>query len=452
MRILPNTQLKQRFAQDERGTTAVMFGLLVVPMVAVIGLALDFSRANGQVERLQGAVDSAVLAAANAPMDKKLATAQKFFAANFDPREATATSTFSVDTAGNIMGIAHSTISMPFASLARLSSTDVSVDASATNDTNSTTTNIVTTTTTTTTAGNVPCIHVMDQSGAQTFFMDSNSSLNASTCDVRVRSNNSQAMKDISSSNVKFKSIKVKGGAQVSNGLQIVGTPAYVQVQQDITSNPYDAAISTVANSINPANCTSTNTDKTLTGNVSPGTYCGTTVFNNATFATGLYIIASASGNKNGRLRLTGNINGNAGVSFYFADNKAQLDQYQTSEQSKLAAPASGATKGLLFFEKSNRGNAYSLTISSCNKQNWTGLFYMPSVNLKLDSLSEWGSFNVALSVNQLIMKSLSSVMVPYSWTPYNASQPIAWPGSTTTTTTQHNEDHQVHHDGYLND
>jgi Flp pilus assembly protein TadG len=452
MRTLPNTQLKQRFATDERGTTAIIFALLAVPMVAMIGLALDFSRANGQAERLQVAIDSAVLAAANAPLNQKAATAQKFFAANFDHSEASATSTFSVDSVGNITGVAQSTINMPFASMARLTSTDVKVDASATTDLTSTTTNIVTTTTTTTTAGNVPCIHVMDQSGASTFFMDSNSSLNASTCDVRVRSNNSQAMKSISSSNVKFKKIQVKGGALVDSGLTIMDAPNSVLTNAAITADPYDTAISAIANAINPAACTTSNTDKTLTGAVSPGTYCGTTVFNNATFGTGLYIIASANGNKNGRLRLTGNINGNAGVSFFFADNKAQLDQYQTSEQSKLKAPVDGATKGLLFFEKSNRGNAYSLTIASCNKQNWTGLFYMPSVNLKLDSLSEWGSFNVALSVNQLIMKSLSSVMVPYSWTPYNASQPIAWPSTTTTSTSTQNVQHQNHNDGYLND
>jgi Flp pilus assembly protein TadG len=452
MRILPNSSLKQRFATDERGTTAVMFGLLAVPMVAILGLAMDFSRANGQTERLQQAIDSAVLAAANAPLTQKAATAQKFFAANFDTSEAAATSTFTVDNIGNITGVAQSTINMPFASLARLTSTNVKVDASATTDLTSTTTNIVTTTTTTTTAGNVPCIHVMDQSGAQTLFMDSNSSLNASTCDVRVRSNNSQAMKSISSSNVKFKKIQVKGGALVDSGLTVLDAPNTVLTNQNITADPYSSAISTVANAINPAACTTTNTDKTLTGAVSPGTYCGTTTFNNATFGTGLYIIASASGNKDGRLRLTGNINGNAGVSFYFADNKAQLDKYQTSEQSKLAAPTSGATKGLLFFEKSNRGNAYSLTIASCNKQNWTGLFYMPSVNLKLDSLSEWGSFNVALSVNQLIMKSLSSVMVPYSWTPYNAGAPIAWPSTTTTTTSTQNQTNTTKKDGYLND
>jgi Flp pilus assembly protein TadG len=451
MRTLPNTQLKQRFATDERGTTAVVFALLAVPMASMIGLALDYSRANGQVEKLQVAVDSAVLAASSAPMNQKLTTAQKFFAGNFDASLAPATSTFSLDSAGNIRGEAHSMITMPFASLARLTSTDVRVDASATNDVTSTTTNIVTTVTTT--AGSVPCIQVMDQSGAGTFSMDSNSSLNAGTCVVNVRSNNSQAMKDISSSNVKFKKIMVKGGAQVSSGLTILDAPNTVQTQQsgaNLTGDPYNTAVKAVTDSISAGACTATNTDKTWTGSVTPGTYCGATEFKNVTFGGGLYIIKSASGNKDGKLKFSGSVNGDAGVSFFLSDNKAQLVSYGTSENSKLAAPTSGLSKGLLFFESSNRGNSYSLTIASCNKQNWKGLFYMPSVNLKLDSLSEWSGFNVALAVNQLTMKSLSSVMVPYSWTPYNASSPITLESTSVTTT--HEEYQAIHRDGYLND
>jgi Flp pilus assembly protein TadG len=450
MRILPTTQLKQRFATDERGTTAVIFALMAVPMVAIIGLALDFSRANGQTERLQEAVDSAVLAAANAPLNEKASTAQKFFAGNFDTSNGAATSTFSVDTIGNITGVAHSTITMPFASLARLHSTDVSVDASATTDVTSTTTNIVTTTTTV--AGNVPCIHVLDPIGNKALWMDSLSSYNAQGCVVNVLSNNSQAMFNVSASNTKFKSIKVKGGATAGSGLTIMDAPNSVQTNQSVEADPFASTVNPIANAINPGACSSANMNKTWTGAVSPGTYCGSTTFNNATFAAGLYIIKSGPNScDNGGLRFSGMINGNAGVSFYFADSNSTFVSYSGSEGSKLAAPTTGATKGLLFFEKSNRSNStYALSVAGQSKHSWTGVVYLPTVKLTLDSLSSWNTFNVGMAVFQLKMKSLSSVMTAYSWLPYNASLPVTLASTSTTSTTT--VEHNNHHDGYLND
>lgn len=433
MRIPAGPQVKHSFASDERGASAIVFALMAVPVIATIGLALDFARANNQYEVMQSALDTAVLAAANAPATEKIAVGQKFFTANFPNGVAPATPAFSIDSTGIMTGTVSSTVAMPFASLARLGFVNVDVDASATPD------KIVTTGA----AGNIPCIHVMDQSGPKTFSMDSNSSLNASGCVVHVRSNNTKAMYEVSSSNVKFKKILVKGGATYGSGLTIMEAPNKVLEQAMVVGNPFDAAVSAVTKNITAAACTTANTNKSYTGAISPGTYCGATVFNGAKFGAGLYIIASDAGcNANGSLTIQGATNGSAGVSFYFADNKSNFLSYKASEGSTLKAPTSGPTRGLLFFENSNRGLVYPLSIKSVNKQSWTGLFYMPTVDLTLDSLSSWPSMNISMAINQLKMISLSSVMLPYSWTPYNQTQAISLgDGNQTTATTQ----------GYLN-
>jgi Flp pilus assembly protein TadG len=426
-------QIKTCFASDERGASAIIFALMAVPVIATIGLALDFARANNQHGIMQSALDTAVLAAANAPATDKIAVGHKFFSANFPNSIAPATPAFSIDNAGVMTGTVSSTLSMPFASLAHLSSANIDVDAAATPDA----------AVTTGAAGNIPCIHVMDQSGPKTFSMDSNSSLNASGCVVHVRSNNSKAMYEVSSSNVKFKKILVKGGATYGSGLTILEAPNRVLEQAMVVGNPYDVAVSAVTKNITAGACTAANTNKSYTGTVSPGTYCGATVFNGAKFGAGLYIIASDTGcNANGTLTIQGATNGSAGVSFYFADNQSSFLSYKASEGSTLKAPTSGPTRGLLFFENSNRGAVYPLSIKSVNKQSWQGLFYMPSVDLTLDSLSSWPSMNISMAVNQLKMISLSSVMLPYSWTPYNQTKALSLgDGNQTTTTTQ----------GYLN-
>jgi Flp pilus assembly protein TadG len=60
----------QRFAEifrkDERGSTAMMFGLLVMPIMFLTGMAVDYSRMITVKQRMQTAVDAAALAGVRA--------------------------------------------------------------------------------------------------------------------------------------------------------------------------------------------------------------------------------------------------------------------------------------------------------------------------------------------------------------------------------------------------
>lgn len=62
-----NAVVKTSLLRDERGTVAVLFGLLMVVLVAAAGGAIDFSRAMDTQSKLQQAADSAALAAAKDP-------------------------------------------------------------------------------------------------------------------------------------------------------------------------------------------------------------------------------------------------------------------------------------------------------------------------------------------------------------------------------------------------
>ena len=74
-----------RFARDERGNVAVLFGFAVVAVFGIGGMALDYGRASAVRADLQSAADSAVLAAkGNGPDEAAVvrARAEAFVAAN----------------------------------------------------------------------------------------------------------------------------------------------------------------------------------------------------------------------------------------------------------------------------------------------------------------------------------------------------------------------------------
>jgi Flp pilus assembly protein TadG len=58
----------RNFAGDRRGNVAMMFSLLAVPLIFVIGMAVDYGTAARLKSKLNAAADSAVLAAVTPAM------------------------------------------------------------------------------------------------------------------------------------------------------------------------------------------------------------------------------------------------------------------------------------------------------------------------------------------------------------------------------------------------
>ncbi|PRD49683.1 TadE/TadG family type IV pilus assembly protein [Phyllobacterium myrsinacearum] len=55
----------KQFLKDKRGATAMTFGLLLVPLLGITGLAVDYTMASNERANLQNAADSAALAGAS---------------------------------------------------------------------------------------------------------------------------------------------------------------------------------------------------------------------------------------------------------------------------------------------------------------------------------------------------------------------------------------------------
>lgn len=75
----------ERFLADQRGTTAVMFALLAVPLMFAVGLSIDFARAFQYREKMlqtaEAALGSAIGGSNARSMDTRADDARKAFAA-----------------------------------------------------------------------------------------------------------------------------------------------------------------------------------------------------------------------------------------------------------------------------------------------------------------------------------------------------------------------------------
>ena len=94
--------LLRNFRKDERGAVAVMFGISVMALFGIIGLAIDSSRVYNVHSKMMAALDAAALAAAKL-LDDEDATQADF--------QATADSTVSQGRQVCILGVTRNAVS-----------------------------------------------------------------------------------------------------------------------------------------------------------------------------------------------------------------------------------------------------------------------------------------------------------------------------------------------------
>ena len=85
----------RHFLVDRRGNFAVIFAVCIVPIIALAGAAIDYSRIRAAEDKLQDAADAAALAAATSggPVSRMQNLAEDFVLANASDYEATVQTT-----------------------------------------------------------------------------------------------------------------------------------------------------------------------------------------------------------------------------------------------------------------------------------------------------------------------------------------------------------------------
>ena len=123
-----------RFVRNDRGAVAILFAFALVPLLAVVGITLEYSRSTRTLADLQSAVDGAALAAGKSALDsdrKDLSqVARAIFDNAFRPESGVKVTKFKVTQTPTSLGVsAHAVVPTIFAGVIGKPSLDIEARA-----------------------------------------------------------------------------------------------------------------------------------------------------------------------------------------------------------------------------------------------------------------------------------------------------------------------------------
>lgn len=133
--MLVKNKSKFEFRSDERGSTAIMFALILVPAVLLSAGSVDYGRVLSEQARLQGAADAASIAASkmiDASQAQRQSVALSVFNANTSTDQGDDAAVVTANVSGDSVTVsATKKVRTPFLSLANISSIDAAASATA---------------------------------------------------------------------------------------------------------------------------------------------------------------------------------------------------------------------------------------------------------------------------------------------------------------------------------
>ncbi len=370
----------RRLGNDQSGNVALIAALAAVPFILAIGIAVDYTRAAAAKSDLQAAIDASVLAGAQDGTAGWTTVAGAMLSSSVKTTDFTlSSSSFTKGADGNYVGIASGAVDTAFANLFAVSSLPVSATATAVVKASS---------------DNV-CILLLNTSATPGLLLNSGATINAPNCQVHVKSTGNPAATFNASTTLSTKKICVAGANVIDNG----GTHPNLTKGCATASDPFAGTLPTPASS----SCTYSNVNVNGgTYTAWPGVYCGWINFNNSptvNFQPGVYVIKGGGVNANG-----GTWNGN-GVTFYFPDSS--YIQYNGTVKLNLSAPTSGTYANLLMYEAGGLGKT-GFSMNATDGATMSGLIYLPSRQLTLNSGASVGSENLTLVLDTLTVNQVN--------------------------------------------
>ena len=383
------------FGRDSHGNLAVIAALAAVPLFLAIGIAVDYSRAATVKADMQGAMDAAVLAGARDASANWSTVASTMFSAAAKTNDVTiASSSFTKDSSGNYVGTASGTVKTTFAGLVAVQTLPVSATATAAVKASS----------------DKVCILLLNTTATPGLLLNGGANINAPNCQVHVKSTANPAVTFNASTTLNTKKTCIAGANTLDNG----GTHPNVVKSCTTASDPFAGTLPTPASST----CTYSNVNVnggTFTAN--PGVYCGWINLNSAptvNFQPGVYVIKGGGVNVNG-----GTWNG-TGVTFYFPDSS--YIQYNGTVKLNLTAPTTGTYANLLMYEATGLAKS-SFSMNATNGATLSGLLYLPSRQLTLNSGASVTSNNLTMVLDTLTVNTVN-------WTLDSSAKAITASGS----------------------
>lgn len=310
------------FLNFKHGSFSVVLSLALIPVVAAIGVAIDYSRAFNARTDLQVRLDRSVIHGLN-NSDPIAAARDVFNEAAIGKMQDLRFETLND---GALRGTAEAAVPTSFLKLIGINHLNISVASEAYKN-------------------STACILLLEPSKNHAYVLNGGGSLKAADCEMHVHSTGVSALTfNTNGGSLELARACVRG-SYVVNGWPsgVVEVEANCHVVQDMIAPTIQVPP--------PQPCSHNNLTFNGGGTITlnPGVYCGNTIFNgtyDVNLLPGLYEV------RGGQFRLNGHKSSIRGseVSFFLTDENSVFIANATNHVD-LAAPATGMYKELLFFE-----------------------------------------------------------------------------------------------------
>jgi Flp pilus assembly protein TadG len=345
---------------NREGSVVTTFALALIPVVGLVGAAVDYSAANNARTSLQVALDAALIAGAKDGSADWATTALNTFNANLTAKlAANVTPTFQLTSTRAYSGRVTATVQSHF--LGVLGVSGINIGAKGTAKVPPST-------------GAYYCVMALNRTAQAALQLTGNASItiNAPKCVIQVNSSSARAV-DMNGNTV-IRSVK----NCFVGGVSTVGNSS-ISPAADTVCKPIPDPFAMYDTRPSAGACTYTNYQ--LSGNqtvtLQPGTYCGGMNFSghvNVTFAPGLYVIKDGVISESG-----GTFTGN-GVSFFLTGYNTSL-QLSGQADWHLVAMADGPLAGFAIFLDPDGPSGLAGSSSSLSGQSelyFEGIVYLP--------------------------------------------------------------------------
>lgn len=338
-----------------------LFVFSLIPVLSLVGVAVDYTRVTDVRTSLQTSLDAALLAGAQDGSTNWSNVAANYFNANVHAGGASvATPTFALNANRAYTGSASATVPMTFGRLLGVSSVNVGTQGVAAM---------------TSSSGNYYCVMALNPTAQAALQLTGNSSITirAPKCVLQVNSKSLSAVTMNGNSTIQAIENCFVGGLQKVGNATIQPAP---DAQCKAIPDPF-------ASYPRPAFGQCDFTNFKLSGNktatLQPGVYCGGMEFNgpvNVTFTPGLYVV------KDGVITETGGTFTGNGVTFFLTGAGASV-QMSGQADWHLVAPAAGGAgmPGFAIFLDQNGPSGLPASSSQLSGQAelyFEGIVYLP--------------------------------------------------------------------------
>jgi len=416
MRVHPIVALKplvSRFVHQTKAAVLPTFTLTLIPIMAAIGAAVDFSRASNLRAELQSALDAAVLAGAKDDTASWADVAANVFNGTFQPKAGSAGSpTFTLNADGTFVGRA--TGSIPTSVLGVVGVSMIPVNASSSVMVAPTSPN------------EQYCMLALNLTAKPAVQVTGNGSItiNAPNCVLQVNSNANPAVDLTGNASIKSSDNCFVGGSRAVGNSTISPPPLAV------CKTVPDPFVNWQKPTVGPCQYTNYKLSGAQTVTLKAGVYCGGMTFSgpvNVTFVpddTGntTFIIKDGVITESGG-KFTGN-----GVTFFLTGQGAQINLSGQADW-HLVAPTTGPFAGFVIFLDPSGPSGPAASWSQLAGQSelyFEGVIYLPKQQVSIVGTatafapSPWTSFiadTIQISGNgQFVINndtSLTKVPIP---------------------------------------